>query len=329
MRFSNDILILPRWIIYKGTRYPVVFQSHPVLQTYSSSPLLLGRSCFLQSSISRCTSHRLCACASACSCFTTNFSRGFTIQPKMNPDFQHIGGWVNGNTKRDSKREITSPADPRAPEMPQQSPSSKNRSHMMDRFIEEGPKETPWSSAKMGSKPWYTSCDDCSINPSSSCVLDSYYHSTSSAYNMGAIMIYSVSVFDDGFGRWTGILRSWVIILGIGTSEHCDSSVSVYQWFLFLQVMAIDANIDYVSCCILRPGGSGTWTSTYGFPWSTWESISTWQIILELSSIIEHSLHSVQGYLRLYVNLAEASIITSKLVHSLSEMQRRSLDLLE
>jgi len=46
---------------------------------------------------------------------------------------------------------------------------------------------------------------------------------------MGAIMIYSVSVFDDGFGRWTGILRSWVIILGIGTSEHCDSSVSVYQ----------------------------------------------------------------------------------------------------
>ncbi|BCR91539.1 uncharacterized protein ACHE_70382S [Aspergillus chevalieri] len=71
----------------------------------------------------------------------------------MNPDFQHIGGWVNGNTKRDSKREITSPADPRAPEMPQQSPSSKNRSHMMDRFIEEGPKETPWSSAKMGSKP--------------------------------------------------------------------------------------------------------------------------------------------------------------------------------
>lgn len=75
----------------------------------------------------------------------------------MNPnrkddDLRHIGDWVNDNTKRDPKGGITSPANPRSPEVLQQSPSSNKRSYMMDRYMKEGPKDTPWSSAKMGNK---------------------------------------------------------------------------------------------------------------------------------------------------------------------------------
>ncbi|EYE96135.1 uncharacterized protein EURHEDRAFT_362477 [Aspergillus ruber CBS 135680] len=69
-----------------------------------------------------------------------------------NRDLRHIGEWANEETKRDSKRDISSPINPRVPEIPRQPPSSKNTSHMLDVFINEDRKDMPWSPAMMDKK---------------------------------------------------------------------------------------------------------------------------------------------------------------------------------
>lgn len=100
-----------------------------------------------------------------------------------------------------------------------------------------------------------------------------------------------------GFGfRWfwaldrdtLGLVNTWEL----GWASIVILRFRVYRWSLFVQVMLFNANIDYFSCCILKDLSSAIWVLPVVF-FDRHESMSTWQVILELARIMEYSLRSV------------------------------------
>lgn len=159
MGFCNGTLLLPRWEFYqvialwshiKASGIPLRSSLFSIVSSSSYLPsltkLVISQPYCFRLSILHCLTH--CVLAPS-----TIFSPK-TIRLKMNTnrDLRHIGEWVNEDTKRDTKRDISSPVNPRVPEIPQQPPSSKNTSHMLHVFINQDRKDMPWSPAMMDKK---------------------------------------------------------------------------------------------------------------------------------------------------------------------------------
>lgn len=190
-----------------------------------------------------------------------SLSKTSHLRMNSHNELQYIGGWTG---KHQARPKVSSPTDLKIPQKPPSASSlitDDRTPAMLQVLMKQGEKEKPWSSTSMRQK-WY---DDCFSTPRSSCILDNCHCSISSAYNMGAIMIYSVSVLG-GFGRWAGILWAWLIL------ENWDERGLWFWDFSFVQIMLFNANIDHVSCCALK---DLNWKSfTCCLLWSTWVNVN-------------------------------------------------------